>query len=142
MELPALPGVENLLKEAKARGIKMAVASSSSTDWVWCNLSRLGLMKYFDTICSGDEVPAVKPDPALFLLAISELGVSPQEAIVFEDSPNGITAANNAGIYCVAIPNYISNQLSIEHANLVLTSLDEITLDELLTAPDSFQKER
>jgi HAD superfamily hydrolase (TIGR01509 family) len=142
MELPALPGVENLLKEAKARGIKMAVASSSSTDWVWCNLSRLGLMKYFDTICSGDEVPAVKPDPALFLLAISELGVSHEEAIVFEDSPNGITAANNAGIYCVAIPNYISNQLSIEHANLVLTSLDEITLDELLTAPDSFQKER
>lgn len=141
-ELPALPGVENMLAEAKANGIKLAVASSSSSDWVWCNLSRLGLLEYFDTICSGDEVPAVKPNPAIFQLAISELGVSPDEAIVFEDSPNGITAANNAGIFCVAIPNYISGQLNVEHADLVLNSLDEITLEELLSAPANLQKER
>jgi HAD superfamily hydrolase (TIGR01509 family) len=141
-KLPALPGVENLLAEAKANGIKLAVGSSSSADWVWCNLSRLGLLEYFDTICSGNEVPAVKPDPAIFQLAISELGVSPDEAIVFEDSPNGITAANNAGIFCVAIPNYISGQLSVEHADLVLNSLEEITLEELLSAPANLQKER
>jgi putative hydrolase of the HAD superfamily len=142
LQLKILPGVEKLLGEAKERGIKMAVASSSSTDWVWCNLSRLGLLKYFDTICSGDEVPAVKPDPTLFQLAISELDVQPEEAIVFEDSPNGITAANNAGIFCVAIPNFVSEQLNIEHANLILNSLEEITLDELLAAPGKNKEER
>ncbi|HEX7557195.1 MAG TPA: HAD-IA family hydrolase, partial [Leptolinea sp.] len=136
MKLKALPGVERLMITARDNGIKMALASNSSTDWVWCNLSRLGLAKYFDTICGGDEVAALKPDPEIFQLALSELNVSPDEAIVFEDSPNGITAANKAGIFCVAIPNPISERLSIVHANLVLNSLEEISFEELLAAPE------
>ncbi len=90
------------------------------------------MAKYFDTICGGNEVPAVKPDPALFQLALNELQVEPGEAIVFEDSPNGITGAQNAGIFCIAVPNPISKQLSIDHANLVLRSLEDTSVDELL----------
>jgi len=142
LKLPALPGVEELMIQGKAKGLKIALASSSSSDWVWCNLSRLGLLEYFDTICSMDDVPAVKPDPALFQLALEELGVQPHEAIVFEDSPNGITAANRSGIFCVAIPNFISGQLNVEHADLILNSLEDITLDELLAALERTHQER
>lgn len=135
-KLPALPGVENLLSSAHAKGIKLAVASSSSADWVWLNLSRLGLARFFDTICTKDEVHAVKPDPALFNLALNELNVEPQEAIVFEDSPNGITAAHNAGIFCVAVPNFISRQMNTSHADLVLNSLADTSVEELLDIPN------
>ena len=55
---------------------------------------------------------------------------------MFEDSPNGILAANNAGVFCVAIPNKITGQLNLKHANLILNSLEEITLAELLAAPN------
>ncbi len=131
-KMPALPGVEKMIMSAHSMGIKLAVASSSGSDWVWCNLSRLGLARYFDTICTGDEVPAVKPDPALFNKALDELGVTPQEAIVFEDSPNGISGAQNAGIFCIAIPNFISRQLNTSHADMTFKSLDDITIEELL----------
>lgn len=135
-KLPALPGVENLVRSAHENGIKLAVASSSSTDWVWCNLSRLGLAEYFDTICTGDEVIAVKPDPAVFQKALDELHVRSDEAIAFEDSPNGITGAQNAGIFCVAVPNFVTGQLNIDHADLILKSLAETTVEKLLSIPD------
>jgi beta-phosphoglucomutase-like phosphatase (HAD superfamily) len=108
------------------------VASSSSTEWVWLNLSRLGLHQYFDAICGGNEVPAVKPDPALYLKAMAELEVSPEESIVFEDSPNGITAAQRAGIFCVAVPNQISIQMGVGHADLVINSMADINIDNLM----------
>jgi HAD superfamily hydrolase (TIGR01509 family) len=132
MRLNPLAGVENLIKSAFEKGIKLAVASNSSADWVWCNLARLDLARYFDTICTGDEVVTVKPDPALYLLALEELQVRPDEAIVFEDSPNGISGAHNAGIFCVAIPNTLSSQLNIDHADLILPSLSDISIDKLL----------
>ncbi len=129
--LEALPGVEKLLASAREKGIKLAVASSSSTDWVWCHLARLKLAKYFDTICGGNEVPAVKPDPALFQLALNELQVEPGKLsflkILLMDH-----RGQNAGIFCIAVPNPISKQLSIDHANLVLRSLEDTSVDELL----------
>jgi HAD superfamily hydrolase (TIGR01509 family) len=131
-KLPPLPGVEEMITSAHARGIKLAVASSSSSEWVWLNLSRLGLHQYFDTICGGNEVPAVKPDPALYLKAMSELEVKPEESIVFEDSPNGITAAQRAGIFCVAIPNQISVQMGVDHADLIVNSMADINIDDLM----------
>ena len=69
----------------------------------------------------------------MYRMAMSELGVQPDETIVFEDSPNGINAAHNAGIFCVAIPNEISRQLGVDHADLVINSMSEITLDELMS---------
>lgn len=131
----ALPGVEKILDSAKSAGLKLGIASNSSADWVLCNLARLGFLHFFDSICNGNDVSALKPDPAVFNLSISELGVRPEEAIVFEDSPNGITAAVNAGIFCVAIPNKALGNFNVEHANLVLDSLDEISIQELMSLP-------
>jgi beta-phosphoglucomutase-like phosphatase (HAD superfamily) len=58
--------------------------------------------------------------------------VSADQAIAFEDSPNGVLAAKQAGLYCVAVPNPITSQLDIEHADLILDSLTDMSLDYLL----------
>jgi beta-phosphoglucomutase-like phosphatase (HAD superfamily) len=95
---------------------------------------RLGIFEYFDKIICADDVPAgrTKPNPDLFLLALNQLQVQKNEAIVFEDSPNGIKAAQSAGIFVVAVPNPVTSLLSIENANLRLTSLTDLSLHELL----------
>jgi HAD superfamily hydrolase (TIGR01509 family) len=128
----ALPGVISFLDEAHKRGIKLAVASSSTTDWVFCNLVRLNIADRFDVICCGDEVMKVKPEPDLFLLAAGLLNLAPDEVIVFEDSPLGITAARTAHMYCVAVPNPVTHSMSINHADLVINSLAELSMDNLL----------
>jgi beta-phosphoglucomutase-like phosphatase (HAD superfamily) len=74
----------------------------------------------------------VKPDPALYLAVTQALGVRPQQAVALEDSPNGITAAKRAGLYCVAVPNALTRQLCLAHADLQLGSLTELPLERLL----------
>ena len=129
---PVMPGVLACLQDAKAMGLKLGVASSSSRDWVTGHLERLGLLDFFECIRTSDDVERTKPDPALYQLVLQALHVTPQEAIVFEDSPNGITAAKRAGLFCVAVPNEITRLLPIEHADMVLGSLADIRLPDLL----------
>jgi HAD superfamily hydrolase (TIGR01509 family) len=130
--LPLLPGVAERVQEARAAGLKTAVASSSTSAWVEGWLERHGIRPLFDTVCSRDHVERVKPAPDLFLLAASRLGIAPQRCVVFEDSPNGIRAARAAGMRCVAIPNAVTRALPMEGADLVLTSLGERPLAGIL----------
>lgn len=132
-EYPILPGVLDFIKQAKLAGKRLAVASSSPRSWVIGHLSRLDLIKYFDFILTADDVTDVKPSPELFQLALSRLGLLPSEVIVFEDSPSGISAANAAGIYCIAVPNDITRTMSIVHADQVANSFLEIDLDHLIS---------
>ena len=129
-----LPGVMDYLQEAKRRRLKLAIASSSPHSWVGTHAQRLGIFHYFDTvICADDVSPGrTKPNPDLFLKALDQLEVRKSEAIVFEDSPNGVRAAKSAGIFVVAVPNPITSLLSIENANLTLRSLADLSLAELL----------
>lgn len=130
---PILPGVEMMLDEAERMGLKLAVASSSPHSWVDSHLERLGLFDRFPIIVCADEVPRAKPDPALFLRALDELEVGADEAIVFEDSPNGVKAAKRAGIFCVAVPNPITRSLEFPPTDLLLDSLADIKLEQLLS---------
>jgi HAD superfamily hydrolase (TIGR01509 family) len=130
--LPLLPGVAERVQEARASGLKTAVASSSTSAWVEGWLERHGIRPLFDTVCSRDHVARVKPAPDLFLLAATRLGVAPERCVVFEDSPNGIRAARAAGMRCVAIPNAVTCALPMEGADLVLTSLGERPLAGIL----------
>jgi len=129
-----LPGVVDYLQEAKRLGLKLAIASSSPHSWVDTHARRLGVFDYFDrVICADDVGPGrTKPNPDLFLLALDRLRVRANEAIVFEDSPNGVRAARSAGIFVVAVPNTVTSQLSIEDADLTLASLTDLSLHELL----------
>jgi HAD superfamily hydrolase (TIGR01509 family) len=131
---PILPGVMDTIHDAKRLGLKLAIASSSPHSWVDMHAKRLGIFEYFHKIICADDVAAgrTKPNPDLFFLALNQLQVQKNEAIVFEDSPNGVKAATSAGIFVVAIPNPVTSLLSIENANLTLTSLTDLSLHELL----------
>jgi HAD superfamily hydrolase (TIGR01509 family) len=129
-----LPGVLDYIHEAKRLGLKLAIASSSPHAWVDNHAKRLGIFHYFDTVICADDVGVgrTKPNPDLFLLALKQLQVQKEAAIVFEDSPNGVLAANRAGIFVVAVPNPVTAMLAIKGANLILGSLSELPLADLL----------
>ena len=127
-----MPGVLQLLDEAKQSELKLAVASSSPENWVIGHLSRLGLIEYFDVIVTADDVELTKPDPALFLLAAETIRVRPDQAIVLEDSGNGVKGAKRAGMFVVAVPNEITRQMDLSMADLLLDTLEGIRLENLL----------
>lgn len=129
-----LPGVVEYLQDAKRLGLKLAIASSSPRSWVDDHAKRIGVFDYFDHVITADDVAIgrTKPNPDLFLTALKRLQVQKEAAIVFEDSPNGVKAANRAGIFVVAVPNSVTGTLSLTDANLVLSSLTELSLSELL----------
>lgn len=129
---PILPGVKNYITDAKRLGLKLGLASTSSRDWVTKHLSRLELREQFDCIRCADDVRHVKPDPELYHAVLDALGVRADEAIALEDSPNGILAAKRAGIFCVAVPNSLTRYLSLDQADLRLTSLADLPLEKLL----------
>lgn len=135
-----LPGVEQYIEDARRLNMKIAVASSSPRDWVVGHLTRLGLQDKFDAMAFGDEVTQRKPHPELYLCALDLLGVRAEQAIALEDSPNGVRAAQNAGIFCIAIPNPITGQLPLDHADLRLTSLAAMPLELLVQRVISRQK--
>ena len=137
---PTLPGVEEILNSAKMHHLKLGVASSSNREWVAGNLARLGLLEYFDVIHTSDDVAYTKPDPTLYLLTLQSLDLSPHEAIVLEDSPNGVNAAKEAGIFTIAVPNPLTVNLNFNRADLILTSLAEMSLGDLIRVVES--KER
>ena len=123
----ALPGVVDLLAAARGTGLKIGVASSSSRSWVGGHLERLAILHQFDCVRCRDDVPAVKPAPDLYLAVLDCLGVPAVEAVAIEDSPNGVTAAKSAGMWCVAVPNLITSGLDLSHADLVLPALAGVT---------------
>lgn len=131
-ENAALPGVKTYLDDAKILGLKLAIATSSDRTWVTRNLTNLGLTGYFDALRTIDEVKPAKPHPNLYLSALTVLGLEPGEAIAFEDSPNGITAARAANIYVVAVPNRLSSMLDTSHADRSLPSLANLSLKDLI----------
>ncbi|HXI94613.1 MAG TPA: HAD family hydrolase [Candidatus Acidoferrum sp.] len=132
----ALPGVVGLLAEATAMGLKVGLASSSTSDWVGGHLARLGILHHFDCMRCRDQVANAKPEPDLYLAVLDCLGVPAPEAIAIEDSPNGVLAAKRAGLRCVAVPNSITAGLDLGQADVLLGSLAEVTLSELLTMLD------
>jgi HAD superfamily hydrolase (TIGR01509 family) len=128
-----LPGVVERLDEARAMGLTLGVASSSSRAWVEGHLERLGLLDRFNTIRCADDVPRVKPDPALYRAVLEATGVRAADALALEDSPNGVLAAKRAGLACVAVPNALTAGLDLGGADLRLSSLAEVPLATLLT---------
>lgn len=133
---PILPGVESYIREAKRMGLRLGVASSSSRAWVEGHLRRLRIDTLFDCSNCSDDVERVKPDPALYVRALDKLGVRADEAIAFEDSPNGALAASRAGIFCVTIPNPMTQQMVFAAGDMMLSSLDDLPLKRLLAQVD------
>ena len=129
---PLLPGVMDYILEAKELGMKLGVASSSSRDWVEGHLAGRDILRHFVSVKSSNDVSNVKPDPELYLISVAQMGTQPENALAIEDSANGVTAAKRAGLYCVAVPNEMTKDMQIDHADLRLESLSEMPLKSLL----------
>ena len=126
-----LPGVVELLDVARAQGMALAVASSSTRDWVEPHLERLGLRERFAAVLTREDVDQAKPAPDLFAAAARALDVAAGRTIAFEDSFNGCTAAKAAGMICVVAPNRITMIQDFAHADLVVPSLAQLELETL-----------
>jgi HAD superfamily hydrolase (TIGR01509 family) len=127
------PGVLEYLEEAERRGLATAIVSSSSNWWIDRHLGRLERAEHFDAIvaANGDEERA-KPRPTLYLEALDRLALGAEEAVAFEDSPNGVRAAKAAGLFCVAVPNGVTATLALDEADLVVASLAELPFASLV----------
>jgi HAD superfamily hydrolase (TIGR01509 family) len=129
---PLLPGVLEYLQDARRLGLKIGMASSSTCGWVTGHLARLGLLDYFDIIRARDDVPHPKPAPYVFESVLSALDLPPRAGVVLEDSFNGVRAARAAGLFCVAVPNLLTQYQSLDEADIVLDSLADVPLESLL----------
>jgi HAD superfamily hydrolase (TIGR01509 family) len=127
------PGIAAYLAESERLGLKRAIVSSSTRRWIDMHLERLERAVGWDAIVTADyDKERAKPRPDLYLEALHLLGLEGREAIAFEDSPNGVRAAKAAGVACVAVPNGMTADLGLDEADLVLGSLAELPLGELL----------
>ena len=125
--LPGRPGVARIVGEALDAGWTLAVASTSAEESVRAVLEHVvgerDAARF--AVFAGDVVPAKKPDPAIYQLALEELAVAPDEAIVVEDSRNGLLAAVGAGLRCVVTVSGYTAQEDMSEAVLVVTSLGD-----------------
>lgn len=125
-------GVREFIQSGKGRGFNLGIASNSYFEWVIGHLRNLKLDQFFDPICTRDDVSNSKPDPEIYNFVLKSWGFLPQEVFAFEDSPSGILAAKNAGIFCIAVPNPLTANMDISHADLEFSSFTEIDLHELI----------
>jgi HAD superfamily hydrolase (TIGR01509 family) len=129
--LAPLPGVIDLLDEARAAAVPIAVASNSEHTWVEPHLARLGLLDRFAFIACREDVRAPKPEPDLYKLVLENFGLRGHEAIAFEDSHAGSLAAKRAHLWCVAAPGPSTAHHDFAHTDLRVASLAEVTLPSL-----------
>ena len=125
--LPGRPGIARIVAEALDAGWALAVASTSAEESVRAVLEHVvgaDTAARFD-VFAGDVVPAKKPDPAIYLLALERMGVTADDVIVVEDSRNGLLAAVGAGLRCVVTVSSYTADEDMSEAVLVVTSLGD-----------------
>jgi HAD superfamily hydrolase (TIGR01509 family) len=124
-------GVLRWMDDAETLGVPMGIASSSPIDWVEHHLDRLGLLARFACFaCCNDVIPA-KPDPTSYRLACEALHADPRRSVAVEDSPHGVAAAKDAGLFVVAVPHDLTRDLDLSRADLVVDSLDDVSLSDV-----------
>jgi len=103
-KLKALPGVKTFIDDCKAKGLKMAIASSADKVKILINLREIGLSEdNFQAIVNGQDVEHKKPFPDIYLLAAKQIELNPSECLVVEDAVSGVTAGKAAGAKCLAL---------------------------------------
>lgn len=128
--MPVKPGARELLSFAKDQGLRLGVATSSSSDYAADNLKNAGLYDYFDGFIYGNMVTRSKPDKEIYEKACRIIGVDPKEAVALEDAPSGIASAYAAGLRPVMVPDLVKpDEETLKKVWLVRTSLLEVIPD-------------
>ncbi|MBN8631041.1 MAG: HAD-IA family hydrolase, partial [Rhodobacterales bacterium] len=124
------PGIARIMAEARARGVALAIATTTSranvealTRAVWGATAR----EMFDVIAAGDEVVAKKPAPDVYELALRRLGITAAAALAFEDSRNGLIAARGAGLRTIVTPSVYTAGEDFDGAFALLDNLGEFS---------------
>jgi HAD superfamily hydrolase (TIGR01509 family) len=133
------PGVRRLVEEARARGLRLAIATTTSRANVVALLSAAWGpqgAEIFSVVVCGEDVARKKPDPEVYTLALRRLGVSPQACVAIEDSRNGLAAASAANIRAIVTPSVYSAHEDFTGAWALARDLDHfegapLTVDEI-----------
>jgi len=126
--LPAFPGVLELMNEALQRqDFRLAIATSASLELSRAILESAKVPFQKMVYVTGSEITRKKPDPELFLVAASRMGIKPANCVVFEDAPSGVQAAKAAGAKCIAVTNS-TTAANLSEADIVCDSLEQIDL--------------
>lgn len=128
LEIEPIEGIRQLIVDIKSSGLMVGIASSSPRVFIEEVVSKFGIADQFDCIVSGEEVPAGKPAPDVYLEAAKELGVHPEDCLVLEDSRNGIIAAKAAGMRCIGYINLNSGQQDLSQADEIVSKISDIKL--------------
>lgn len=129
-ELKVMPGIKNLLRQLKKKGIKIAIASNKTRALLEEELPKLKLASSFDLIVAKEDAEKPKPDPEMFLLTVKRLNVSPKNCVVIEDAIHGVGAAKKAGMYAVGVCSSFHN--SFKDADLVVQTTKDLTISKIL----------
>lgn len=119
------PGARRLVDELVGAGVRVAVATTGSRDWVDRLLGRLLPEVKFNVVVTGDDVKSRKPDPEAFLAALDRLGLSAEAAVAIEDSHEGLAAAKAGGLATVVVVNDYTTDHDVSEAELVLDGFGE-----------------
>lgn len=126
--VPMRPGVKRLLQEARAAGLRLAVATTTTPENVTALLEHSlgqGSTDWFEVIAAGDIVPAKKPAPDIYLWAMAQMALEPENCLAFEDSENGIRASGGAGLKTIITINDYTRDHDFAGAAVVLSDLGE-----------------
>ena len=132
--IPLRPGVAHLLAEARAAGLRLAVATTTTPENVSALLvPALGpdAMAWFEIIGAGDVVPSKKPAPDIYLWVLERLGLPASACLAFEDSENGLKSSLGAGLATVVTPCDYTRGQDFAGATAVLESLDGLALPRM-----------
>ena len=119
-----MPGAAELVRRARASGIKQAIVSSTPCANIELMLRSLGLYDCFDTVVGEEDAERGKPDPEGFLLAASRLDIPPEECVVIEDAPEGIAGGKAGGMHCIGVTTTRPPE-KLSQADLVVESLGD-----------------
>jgi HAD superfamily hydrolase (TIGR01509 family) len=125
-EVTETRGAIQFVLESRNSGIKTGVVSSAATWMVEKVLAKLGLQKAFDLVITQEDVMRHKPDPEAYLLALSQLRVSGNDTLVFEDSSAGIKAAKAADCHCIAVRHAFNGKHDFSGALHQIDSFSEL----------------
>ncbi|MEO1620167.1 MAG: HAD family hydrolase [Cyanobacteria bacterium J06632_3] len=128
--IPLRPGVERLLNEARGKGVRLAIATTTTPANVQALLENtLGAesMNWFEVIAAGDMVPKKKPAPDIFEYALEHLNLPPENCLAFEDTNNGLLSATQIGLKTVVTVNDYTREQDFSKATLVISDLGEPT---------------
>ena len=126
--IPLRPGVERLINEARAQGLRLAIATTTTPSNVSALLKNtLGpeSESWFEIIAAGDIVPAKKPAPDIFDLVLKELRVPAERSLAFEDSRNGVRSATGANLKTIVTVNGYTSTEDLSGAAIILDNMGE-----------------